>query len=123
MEITWTSMLKNEVLIWKFVSVYAFASCAISFVKITTLAHEAWNYTVKRGSFVSKSLFPSAKGAEIFYKRKIHLDKILDLKWYMQLNSVYNSIPCCDLNVSNSIHFSCINKRHHCIFMDVRVFP
>ena len=61
-----TRVLQDEILIMKFLPIDGLAACAIVAGEVTTLAHEARNNSVKAGTFISKSLFPSAQSMKVF---------------------------------------------------------
>ena len=59
-------MFQFKVFVGKFLTVDALASSSIVVRKITSLAHEIGNHTVKRAALETETLFPSAKGSEVF---------------------------------------------------------
>ena len=61
-----TCMLQDEVLILKFLSVDGPAASAIMACKVTTLAHESWNNSVKGGTLIAKSFLSSAQSSKVF---------------------------------------------------------
>ena len=71
-------MRELEVLIREFVSIDAFATSAIVVCKVTTLAHEVWDHTVKAAAFKSKSFLTSAESTEILWKRNVLLFRNLN---------------------------------------------
>ena len=61
-----TRMLQDKILIIKFLSIDGLATSAIMACEVTTLAHKSWNYSVKAGTFITKSFLPSAQSTEVF---------------------------------------------------------
>lgn len=66
-------MLKREVLILEFLSIYRFTACSVSLCEITTLDHKAFDNTVEERALVMKgfsiladAIFTCAEGAEVF---------------------------------------------------------
>ena len=50
-----TCMLQNEILIIKFLAIDGLATSTIMACEVTTLAHKSRNYSVKAGTFITKS--------------------------------------------------------------------
>ena len=50
-----TCMLQNEILIIKFLAIDGLATSTIMVCEVTTLAQKSWNYSVKAGTFITKS--------------------------------------------------------------------
>uniref|UniRef100_A0A4X1WCX8 Uncharacterized protein n=1 Tax=Sus scrofa TaxID=9823 RepID=A0A4X1WCX8_PIG len=61
-----TLMLQDKILIIKFLSIDGLATSAIMACEVTTLAHKSWNYSVKAGTFMTKSFLPSAQSMKVF---------------------------------------------------------
>lgn len=61
-----TCMLQDEDLILKFLSIDGSAASAIMACKVTTLAHESWNNSVKGGTLIAKSFLSSAQSSKVF---------------------------------------------------------
>ena len=62
-----TCMLQDEILIIKFLVIDGLATSTIMVCEVTTLAHKSWNYSVKAGTFITKSFLPSAQSTKVFY--------------------------------------------------------
>ena len=60
-----TCMLQDEVLILKSLSIDGPAASAIMACKVTTLAHESWNNSVKGGTLIAKSFLSSAQSSKV----------------------------------------------------------
>lgn len=58
-------MLQDEDLILKFLSIDGSAASAIMACKVTTLAHESWNNSVKGGTLLVKSFLSSAQSMKV----------------------------------------------------------
>lgn len=58
-------MLQGEVLILKFLPMDGLDPCAVRAFEVTTLAYESQNDSVKAGTFMTKSLLPSAQITEV----------------------------------------------------------
>ena len=61
-----THMLQDEILVMKFLPIDGLATSAIMVCEVTTLAHKSQNYSVKAGTFVTKSFLPSAQSVKVF---------------------------------------------------------
>ena len=61
-----TSMLQDEILIIKFLAIDGLATSTIMACEVTTLAHKSRNYSVKAGTFITKSFLPSAQSMKVF---------------------------------------------------------
>jgi hypothetical protein len=59
-------VLVDKVLIGKLFSVNGLSSSSISSGKVSSLEHELGNHSVELAALVSKSLFSSAEGSEVF---------------------------------------------------------
>ena len=60
-------MLQDEVLIIKFLAIDGLATSTIMACEVTTLAHKSQNYSVKAGTFITKSFLPSALSMKVFF--------------------------------------------------------
>ncbi|OWK00076.1 hypothetical protein Celaphus_00015965, partial [Cervus elaphus hippelaphus] len=61
-----TCMFQDEILIIKFLSMNGLATSTIRACDITNLAHKSRNYSVKAGTFITKSFLPSALSMKVF---------------------------------------------------------
>ena len=61
-----TCMLQNEILIIKFLAIDGLATSTIMACEVTTLAHKSQNYSLKAGTFITKSFLSSAQSMKIF---------------------------------------------------------
>ena len=61
-----TCMLQNEILIIKFLAIDGLATSTIMACEVTTLAHKSRNYSVKAGTFITKSFLSSAQSTKVF---------------------------------------------------------
>ena len=61
-----TCMLQDEILIIKFLAIDALATGTIMVYEVTTLAHKSQSYSVKAGTFITKSFLPSAQNTKVF---------------------------------------------------------
>ena len=62
-----TRMLQEEILIIKFLPIDGLASSAIMASEVTTVAHKSRNYSVKTGTFITKSFLLSAQSTEVLF--------------------------------------------------------
>ena len=61
-----TCMLQNEILIIKFLAIDGLATSTIMACEVTTLAHKSQDYSVKAGTFITKSFLSSAQSSKVF---------------------------------------------------------
>ena len=61
-----TCMLQDEILIIKFLAVNGLATSTIRACDIPTLAYKSQNYSVKAGTFITRSFLPSALSMKVF---------------------------------------------------------
>ena len=56
----------SEILIIKFLTIDGLATSTIMACEVTTLAHKSQDYSVKAGSFITKSFLSSAQSSKVF---------------------------------------------------------
>ena len=59
-------MLQDEILIIKFLAIDGLATSTIMACEVTTLAHKSQDYSVKAGTFITKSFLSSAQSTKVF---------------------------------------------------------
>ena len=61
-------MFLDEVFVGEFSTIDTLSTCTIAFSEVSTLTHEAWDYTMEDTALETKAFLTSAQGPEILCK-------------------------------------------------------